>query len=159
LNRSDWHYGFDGAWFMTSWGANYGTWPPLIYNNGDNCSGMHWNWPSALQEGVWYDITTWFKRDPTTHMGHAKMWINGVLVTDTDVMAPAYGTANPGGYSCLGSDNAANQQEFEVGATYTQNTVGTFTVYVDNVQAANFPIGAAAGAALSTRAKPVTLGR
>ena len=145
LNRSDWHYGFEGAWFMTSWGANYGTWPPLIENNGDNCSGMHWNWPFVLQEGVWYDITTWFKRDATTHTGHAKMWVNGVLLTDTDVMPPAYGTSgSPGGLSCLGSDNAANQQQFEVGATYTQNTVGAFTVYVDDVQAANYPIGAAA---------------
>jgi Bacterial Ig-like domain (group 2)/Fibronectin type III domain len=137
LNRSDWHYGFEGAWFMTSWGANYGTWPPLVENNGDNCSGMHWNWPFVLQEGVWYDITTWFKRDPTTHTGHAKMWVNGVLLTDT------------GSYSCLGSDNAANQQQFEVGATYTQNTVGPFTVYVDDVQAANYPIGAAATALVS----------
>jgi len=150
LNRSDWHYGFEGAWFMTSWGVNYGSWPPLIENNGDNCSGMHWNWPSVLQEGVWYDITTWFKRDPTTHTGHAKMWVNGVLMTDTDVMPPAYGTsASPGGLSCLGSDIVANQQQFEVGATYTQNTVGPFTVYVDDVQAANYPIGAAAGAVLS----------
>src|SRR5256884_324303 len=145
LNRSDWHYGFEGAWFMTSWGANYGTWPPLIESNGDNCSGMHWNWPFVLQEGVWYDITTWFKRDATTHTGHAKMWVNGVLLTDTDVMPPAYGTSgSPGGLSCLGSDNAGNQQQFEVGATYTQNTVGPFTVYVDDVQAANYPIGAAA---------------
>ena len=145
LNRSDWHYGFEGAWFMTSWGANYGSWPPVIENNGDNCSGMHWNWPFVLQEGVWYDITTWFKRDPTTHTGHAKMWVNGVLLSDTDVMPPAYGTSgSPGGLSCLGSDNAANQQQLEVGATYTKNTVGPFTVYVDDVQAANYPIGAAA---------------
>ena len=152
LNRSDWHYGFEGAWFMTSWGVNYGSWPPLIENNGDNCSGMHWNWPSVLQEGVWYDITTWFKRDPTTHTGHAKMWVNGVLMTDTDVMPPAYGTsASPGGLSCLGSDIVANQQQFEVGATYTQNTVGPFTVYVDDVQAANYPIGAAAAALAVTR--------
>jgi hypothetical protein len=150
LNRSDWHYGFEGAWFMTSWGVNYGTWPPLIENNGDNCSGLHWNWPAVLQEGVWYDITTWFKRDSTTHTGHAKMWVNGVLVTDTDAMPPAYGTSgSPGGLSCLGSDIVANQQEFEVGATYTQNTVGTFTVYVDDVQAANYPIGAAAAALVS----------
>jgi hypothetical protein len=152
LNRSDWHYGFDGAWFMTSWGVNYGSWPPVLENNGDDCSGMHWNWPFALQEGVWYDITTWFKRDPTTHTGHAKMWVNGVLLTDTDAIPPAWASsASPGGYSCLGSDNAANQQGFEVGAAYTANTVGTFTVYVDDVQAANFPIGAAAAALAAQR--------
>ena len=97
------------------------------------------------KSGELQDITTWFKRDATTHTGHAKMWVNGVLLTDTDVMPPAYGTSgSPGGLSCLGSDNAANQQQLEVGATYTKNTVGPFTVYVDDVQAANYPIGAAA---------------
>ena len=152
LNRSDWHYGYVGAWFMTSWGVNYGNWPPLIKNNGDNCSGSAWSWPYGLQEGVWYDITTWFKRDGTTHKGHAKMWVNGVLVTNTDAMPPDWSpTANPAGYDCLGTDLAADQQEFEVGATYTQNTVGAFTVYVDDVEAANFPIGAAAAALVSRR--------
>jgi Fibronectin type III domain/Bacterial Ig-like domain (group 2) len=159
LNRSDWHYGFVGEWFMSSWGVNYGSYPPLLANNGDDCSGTHWNWPAVLQEGVWYDVTTWFKRDSTTHTGHAKMWVNGVLITDTDVMPPVWGSsASPGGYSCFGSDIAADQQQLEVGATYTLNTTGPFTVYVDDVEAANFPIGAAAGAALSNRAKPVSSG-
>ncbi len=148
LNRSDWHYGYTGAWFMTSWGAQYGPTPPVLKNNGDNCGTVTWTWPYGLQEGVWYDITTWFKRDSTTHTGHAKMWVNGVLMTDTDASLPDWvNTPSPGGYSCLGTDIAADQQELEIGAAYTANTVGPFTVYVDNVEAANFPIGAAATAA------------
>lgn len=127
LNRSS-EGGSRGGWFMSGFGYLFSSSPLNQFNNeqdmGADAPGF-FKTDVLLQPNTWYEIETWYKRDPEKHTGIAKMWINGRLITATPP-GPNWGT-----------DNRETVQNSMYCIPYTQAATGPVQVYVDDVAAAD----------------------
>jgi len=120
-----------GSWFMSGYGRNFGSNP---LNQWRNLQDRGLDPPAvfptnvALVANTWYEFEVWYKRDPATSTGVAKMWINGKLVTSTP----------PGAH--WGTDDATAVQFATYCGTYAQISTtlgGEVLVYFDDAAAAD----------------------
>jgi hypothetical protein len=80
--------------------------------------------PIVLQDGVWYEFITWYKRDTATGVGFVKLWINGKLMVDDQ-------------HALLGADDPTYRLNWDFGTSFVQHSSGPTLLYVDDVEAAN----------------------
>src|ERR1035437_6975966 len=149
LNRYNVNVG-GASWLMLGVGAQFlgnnelAVWRDadtgrLPCNNGraDGSTGI------IFQPGQWYQMETYFKRDPVTNLGQIKLWVNGQLVC----------SSSPD--SLLGSSLNSDVLSFWLGGVYAQGNSGPATVYVDDVSASNSFINPVAASTVTTKPAPV----